>query len=295
MDTPNVLWFFGAFATAFATLAVIDKVPESNRDAWELAVALAFYGAYAGVGFLLVRRAWWVPGSLLFAVAVAVMPAIGYGVASLAGTFPSDPFANPFSDASWSVILIGVVTMLDAVVSYVITGFSFLFFELVAATLITAQFFLPVVDPHPGGDARVTMALVVGGALVAVGLAFDLRGRRRDAFWFHTGGLFGVAVALVYWSSGAGGAADRGWISMFVAAAALLVLAPVLRRATWAVYGVLGFYAPLLHWLTNGVSPGSVGYALALLAIGLGIFAAGAAVHRFGRRSPRVDGTATQE
>jgi hypothetical protein len=58
---------------------------------------------------------------------------------------------------------------------------------------------------------------------------------------------------------------------------------------------VLGFYAPLLHWLTNGVSPGSVGYALALLAIGLGIFAAGAAVHRFGRRPPRVDEAATQE
>ena len=32
MDPPNVLWFFGAFAIAFATLTLIDKVPESGRD-----------------------------------------------------------------------------------------------------------------------------------------------------------------------------------------------------------------------------------------------------------------------
>ena len=54
LDTPNVLWFFGAFATAIATLAVIDKVPESSRDVWELIVAIAFYLAYSAAGFVLV-------------------------------------------------------------------------------------------------------------------------------------------------------------------------------------------------------------------------------------------------
>jgi hypothetical protein len=215
------------------------------------------------------------------------MPAIGYGVASLIGTFPKSDTANPFTHASWSVILIGLVTILDALVSFFVTRFSFLFFELVLATLITAQFFLPVIGSDPTGDARVAAAILVGGLLTVVGLLLDIRGRRRDAFWFHTGGLFSVAIALVYWSSGAAGKPERGWISMFVAAAFVLALAAVVRRATWAMYGVFGFYAPLVHWLTSNLSADSIGYALVLLAIGVGIFVLGGVVHRYGRVAER--------
>jgi hypothetical protein len=62
----------------------------------------------------------------------------------------------------------------------------------------------------------------------------------------------------------------------------LLAAAPI-RRATWAVYGLLGFYAPLLHWLTNNLNADSAGYAAILLAISLSIFVLGIALHRFGR------------
>jgi hypothetical protein len=281
MDPPNVLWFFGAFAISFATIAVIAKVPASHRGVWELLVALAFYLAYALVGFVLLRLDWWIPGGLLMAVAVSLMPAVGVGVGLLVGTFPHG--GAPFDHASWTVIIIGLVTMLDALVSYAITRFAFIFFTFVLATLITAQFFLPVTGSHPSTDARLATAIITGGLLVVVGLALDMRGRRRDAFWFHAGGFFGVAIALIYWSTGFGGHGDRGWISMFVAATFVLLVSPLLRRATWATYGVLGFYAPLVHWLTNGLSPSSTGYLLILLAIGLGIFALGMAVHRYGR------------
>jgi hypothetical protein len=294
MDTPNVLWFFGAFATAFATIALIDKIPESHRDVWEFLVAAAFYIAYAAIGLLLVRSAWWIPGSLLVAVAVALMPAVAYGVASLIGTFPKGPFFDPFQQASWSVIIIGLVTMLDALISYALTRFSFLFFTFVVATLLTAQFFLPVIA-SPSSDAHLTTAIVVGAALVVIGLALDLAGRRRDAFWFHVGGFFGVAFGLAYYASGADGNTNRGWVPMCIAGAIVLLAAAPLRRATWAVYGLVGFYAPILHWLTNNLNADSVGYALILLAIGLSIFLLGIALHRYGplwadrfvRRPPR--------
>jgi hypothetical protein len=226
---------------------------------------------------------WWIPGGLLFAVAVALMPAVGYGVASLIGTFPKEPFFDPFQNTSWSVILIGIATMLDALVSFAITRFSFIFFTFTVATLITAQFFLPVIDNSPSAEAHLTTALVVGAALVIFGLALDLAGRRRDAFWFHTVGFFGVAIGLAYFASGATGSENRGWIPMCIAGAIVLLAAAPLRRATWAVYGLLGFYVPLIHWLTNGVSANSAGYAAILLAIGLSIFLLGIALHRFGR------------
>ena len=283
MDTPNVLWFFGAFAIAFATIALIDKIPESHRDIWEFLVSLAFYIAYAAIGLLLVRGAWWVPGSLLLAVAVALMPAVGFGVGSLIGTFPKAPFFDPFQQPSWTVIIIGLVTMLDALVSFALTRFSFLFFTFAVATSLTAQFFLPAVDSSPSPDAHLTTALVVGVALVLIGLALDLVRRRRDAFWFHTIGFFGVAIGLAYYASGATGSSNRGWIPMFIAGAFVLLAAAPLRRATWAVYGLIGFYAPLLHWLTSGLNADSTGYAAILVVIGLSIFLLGLALHRFGR------------
>jgi hypothetical protein len=283
MDTPNVLWFFGAFAIAFATIELIDKVPESQRDLWELLVSLAFYTAYAAVGWILLQRAWWVPGGLGFALAVAVMPAIGFGVASLIGTFPKDPFFDPFQDGSWSIVLIGLVTMLDALVSFAITRFSFLFFTFVVATLITAEFFIPTVKSGPGADAFAITAIVTGGGLVLIGLLLDVARRRRDAFWFHTGGLFGIASALGFYATGTTGDSNRGWVPMAIAGAIVLLLAAPLRRATWAIYGLFGFYAPILHWTTSGLSSDSVGYAFILLGIGLSIFVLGLVLHRFGR------------
>ena len=283
MDTPSVLWFFGAYAIAFATLELINNVPESHRDVWELLVSLGFYVAYAIGGWLLLRYSWWVPGGLGFALAVAMVPAVGFGVASLFGTFPKDPFFDPFQDGSWSVVLIGIATMLDALVSFAITRFSFLFFTFVAATLITAEFFLPTIDSHPTGDAFATTAVFTGGGLVLIGLVLDRVGRRRDAFWFHAGGFFGIAVALAYYATGATGDANTGWVPMLIAGGIVLLLAAPLRRATWAVYGLLGFYAPIFHWTTKGLSSDSTGYSFILLGIGISIFALGLVLHRFGR------------
>ena len=109
--------------------------------------------------------------------------------------------------------------------------------------------------------------------------------RRRDAFWFHVGGFFGVAVALSFYATGATGDSNRGWVPMVIAGGIVLLLAAPLRRATWAVYGLLGFYVPVLHWTTNGINSNSVGYGLILLGIGLSIFVLGLLLHRFGRRS----------
>jgi hypothetical protein len=124
---------------------------------------------------------------------------------------------------------------------------------------------------------------VTGAALVVMGLLFDSARRRRDAFWFHTGGFFAIAVALSFYASGTTGDSNRGWVPMLIVGAIVLLAAAPLRRATWAIYGLLGFYAPILHWTTSGLASDSVGYGFILLAIGLSIFGLGLALHRFSR------------
>jgi hypothetical protein len=281
-DAPNVLWFFGFYAITFASLAVINKIPEAHHDLWEFLVSLAFFAAFAILGTLLAVTAWHIPSGLAVAMAVAMVPAVGFGFTSLVRAYPKNAFADPFQDFSGAVFGIGVATALVALVAYAMTRFPFLLFEFTLAVAFTAQFFLPGVDDQPSADAHAVTALLVGVALVVIGLLLDSGGRRRTAFWFHVIGFLNVAIALTYYAADYSGDVNRGWIPMLIVGALVLLLSAPLWRATWALYGVLGFYAPIFHWLTNGVNPDSLGYAFILLAIGTSIFLVGFALSRFG-------------
>ena len=60
---------------------------------------------------------------------------------------------------------------------------------------------------------------------------------------------------------------------MLIVGLALLVSAAPIRRATWAVYGVFGFYAAVVHYLTQGLDQDRWPFALLLLFLGLSLFA----------------------
>jgi hypothetical protein len=287
-DTPNVLWFFGAVSISFATDLVLSQVPKSHHELWEFVVAVAFVLVYALFAAVQLRAGWWVPGGLAAAVAVSIVPAVGFGLTSLIRTFPKSSVYDPTQNFSWSIFLIGIATIAAGLFAFALTRFSFLFFTVTTSISFTAQFLLPGIDKHPSTDAHFVTAIVVGAAMVVLGMLLDLIHLRRDAFWFHVIGFGNVAVALGYYAVNSSGDTDRGWIPMILAGGVVLIAAAPLRRATWAVYGVLGFYAPIVHWLTNGVRKSSAGYSLLLLAIGTSIFTLGLALHRFGR-APRAD------
>ena len=69
---------------------------------------------------------------------------------------------------------------------------------------------------------------------------------------------------------------------MLIGGVALLIVAGPVRRATWAVYGVLGLYSPIVHYLIKDLNENRWPFALLLLALGLSIFALGMPLHRYG-------------
>ena len=75
---------------------------------------------------------------------------------------------------------------------------------------------------------------------------------------------------------------NRGWIPILIVGTLLLIVSGPARRATWAVYGVLGYYAPLLHYTAVGLDDNRWTSAVALLAIGLSIFVLGMLLRRYG-------------
>jgi hypothetical protein len=282
MDPPNVLWFFGTFAIAFAANGLLSTIPDSHNSVWIFLTALGFFLCFAVVSWFLLQLRWWVPGGLVATLAVAMVPGIALAFLRLIDVWPEN-LGDPFTDFSGWTFGIALTTALAGLLAFWLTGFSFIFFVVVGAILVASQFLASAFESSPSGDDRATTALIAGSLLVIVGVFVDAFGRRRDAFWFHALGWFSVAAGLVFFAVDSGGDPDRGWIPMLIVGALMLIVAGPIRRATWAVYGVLGYYAPILHYLINGLNEDRWPFALLLLAVGLSIFIQGTLLHRYGR------------
>jgi hypothetical protein len=294
MDPPNVLWFAGTYAVAFGSYALLGALPESHSSVWIFLAALALLLVYSAASHGLLRQGWWVPSGLAAALAVAMVPAVVVGFLRLIDVWSSDV---PITDFNGGALAVAIATAIAGLIAYWLTRFSFLYFTVVTAILVAAQF-LAMVGSSPSGGDRATAALVTGGLIVIAGVFMDAFGRRRDAFWFHVLGWFSAAAGLVFFIVEPGGDPERGWIPMLIVGTLMVIASGPIRRATWAVYGVLGYYAPLLHYMITGLNQNGWVFAVALLAVGLSIFVFGMLVHRFGgtwgrrllrRPPPRAD------
>jgi hypothetical protein len=280
MDPPNVLWFAGTYAIAFASYALLDALPESHSSVWIFVAAIVFLVVHSAASHGLLRHGCWVPGGLAAALAVALVPAVCIGFLRLIDAWSTD---MPLTDFNRSAVAVGIVTAIAGLIAYWLTRFSFLFLTVVTAILATAQFLAVAGDGSTSGHDRATAALVAGGLLVVVGVFLDAFARRRDAFWFHALGWFSAAAGLVFFVVEPGADPARGWIPMLVVGTLMVIISGPIRRATWAVYGVLGYYAPLLHYMISGLDERRWTFAVALLAVGLSIFVVGLALHHHGR------------
>ena len=293
MDPQNVLWFAGAYVIAVGSYALLGTLPDSHSSLWIFLAALGLLLVYSAASLGLLRSGWWVPGGLAAALAVAMVPAVVVGFLRLIDVSSRDV---PVTDFNGSALAAAIVTALTGLVAYWLTRFSFLFLTVVIAILLAAQF-LAVAGSSTSGDDRAAAALVSGGLIVIAGVFLDAFGRRRDAFWFHALGWLSVAAGLVFWVVEPNADSARGWIPMLVVGALMVIASGPIRRSTWAVYGVLGYYASLLHYMRDGLNDNGWEFAVASLAAGLSIFVFGMLIHRFGatwgqrfvRRPPPVD------
>jgi hypothetical protein len=280
MDPPNVFWFAGTYAIAVASYALLGALPESHSSVWIFVASIALLLVYTAASHGLRRHGWFVPSGLAAALAVAMVPAVGVGFLRLIDVWSSN---MPLTDFNRSALAVAIVTAIAGLIAFWLTRFSFLFFTVVAAILVTAQFLAVAHDSSTSGDDRAAAALVAGGLLVIAGVFLDAFGRRRDAFWFHALGWFSVAAGLVFFTVEPAGDPARGWIPMLIVGTLMVIASGPIRRATWAVYGVLGYYAPLVHYMITGLNERRWTFAVALLAVGLSIFVAGLVLHRYGK------------
>lgn len=280
MDPPNVLWFAGTYAAALASYGLLNTVPDSHRSVWIFLLALGFLGGYALAAWVLLMRRWVVPGGLAAALAVAMVPAVTVGLMRLLGVWSGE---FPLTRFNGCAVAVTVVTALAGLLAYGLTRFPFLFLIVTGSVIVGAQF-VAVAGNGASGDERAAAALLAGAALVIVGVLLDAFSRREDAFWFHTVGWFSAGVGLVFFTVEPSGDPDRGWVPMLILGVLLLIAAGPIRRATWAVYGLLGYYGGILHYLQESLNQNHWPFALVLLALAVSIFVLGMLQYRYGTR-----------
>jgi hypothetical protein len=282
MDPPNVLWFAGTYSIAFSAYGLVASLPGSHNGLWLFLVSLALLLAFAAASRLLLRAGWWVPGGLAAALAVGMVPGVSVGFLLLIDAWPDD-LADPLTNFSGWTLGVSVVTALAGLVAFWLTRFSFLFALVVGAIVVGSELLPATFEKGLTGQDHATAALVTGSLLVIVGVFLDIFGRRRDAFWFHALGWLTVAGGLIYYTIGPSADQDRGWVPMLIVGVLMVIASGPIRRATWAVYGVLGYFAGIEHYLNKGLDENNWSFAVSLLGVGLSIFVVGMLLHRYGK------------
>jgi hypothetical protein len=280
-DTPNILWFFGALSSAAASDAVLSNVHPSHRGVWLLLASLAFLAAYAGLSVSLLRAGWWVPGGVLAAMAVTFVGPVGAAFERLIGVWRTSLSFDPFQEYEGTAVALVAAVAVAGLIAFALVRFHFILVIVAFTTFVTAQLLVPVFVSRPSLTDHATAVLLVGAGLIVVGLALDLGVARRSAFWWHFVGLLGLTIGLGYHAFQH---TSWGWIMILVAGTIVLLLGASLRRATWGVFGVAGFYAPIAHYLD--VWLGNLGLSFALAALGLVLVALGIAARVYGDAVP---------
>src|SRR5262245_3306600 len=88
-DPRHILWYFGALAAALSASATVGSVGSGARGTYQLLVGLFFAAAFGLGAVLLLRSGWRVPGGVLAAATVLMVPATGQAFERLIGVWPS--------------------------------------------------------------------------------------------------------------------------------------------------------------------------------------------------------------
>jgi Predicted membrane protein (DUF2157) len=279
-DLTHVLWYVGALIIIGA-MGLFTNDAFNRMGGWALTTCGVTYAVVLGLAghYLWTRKSLRIPGGLLIAAAVSMVPMIIYGIQDALDLWKyaqGDPgeYGNvfPYIHGSWIYMEIATVSV-AAIAAYF---YRFSFILLIAAVALwffsmdVAIWFLR--SPLNANDysfdfnTRRTVSIIVGLVIIAASWAMDLkrRGGADMAFWLH------LAGAAAFWgglTASDGGTELQKFIYLLINIG-LLGLSLFLNRRVYAVFGGLGI-ATYLGQLAFNTFKDMILFSFALSAIGL--------------------------
>ncbi len=272
-DLAHLLWYAGALLImgamgTFSTLAFgMMGAPALLATAilYGIAFTIAGHWLWHGKGLR-------IPGGLLVAVAVSMVPMVVWSVQEMAGWWASSGKPGTYRDF-YHYIRAGFIPMEIATIAASLLALRFYRFPFLVFLAAVALWFMSmdVADYLRGGDPmwewRRNVSLAFGLALIPLAWAVDLKFRDADyGFWLH------MVAAATFWG-GLTFQPSSGEIGKFVYLlinAGLLCFAVFLSRRVYAVFGAIGVLIYIGH-LTGKVFKDWLSFPFVLTLIGLGI------------------------
>ena len=283
LDAANLAYYLGA-------LIVIGAMGWFMTKAWDLfggpgiSLAALVYGLCfaVGGGVLWNRKQMRIPAGLLLAMAVCMIPLLTYGIERWTGFWPADDPGSytrfhPYINGSWLVM--EAATVVAGAVALQFWRFPFLTAPIAYALWFMSMDFADLVLRHHGQwNERAWTSVVFGLLMLAGSYLTDLRGKSSDfAFW---GYLFGL---LAFWGglTGVESHSELGKLVYCCINVLLILLALVLRRGMFLIFGGLGLFVYLSH-LAYDIFKDSILFPVVLSFIGLGVMYVGVQCQRKG-------------
>ena len=286
-DLTHVLWYLGALIIIGA-MGIFTNDAFNRMGGWALTACGLIY---AGVAFVAGRNLWTkkdlkIPGGLLIAVAVSMVPMIVYGIQDALDLWKyaqGDPgeYHNfyPYINGSW-IYMEAATIAVAAIAAYF---YRFPFILAIAAVALwflsmdLAIWFTAGPDHYSDYETRRTVSIVLGLIIMATSWTLDLkkRGGADMTFWLL------IAGAAAFWGGLTltdGGTELQKFLYLLINIA-LLGFSIFVNRRIYAVFGGLGI-ATYLGNLAFNVFKDMILFSFALSAIGLLIIYLGLLLHR---------------
>ncbi len=282
-DAAHLLWYAGALIVIGA-MGLFSTLAFSQMGGRALtATAIVYAVAFTLAGHhLWYRKNLPTPGGLLIAVAVSMAPLAVYGIQDELGWWGK--FGNPGTVHDFYVWIKGSwVFMETAAIVAGVVALRFYRFPFIVSIIAFALWFMSM-DLTPwifGGanfdwETRRKVSVWFGLGVIIVAWIVDYRGRGADfAFWLH---LFGL---MAFWGaiSATESSDELGKALYCLLNVGLLLLAVILMRRVYAVFGAIGICMYLGH-LAEVVFKNSLWFPFALSLIGVAVIAIGLLYHR---------------
>lgn len=271
----HVAFYLGALLIMGAMGWLLSEAWMRIGDAALLAVALAYITFLTFAGLMMQRRGQLIPGGVLAAVAVSIVPLAVFALERLTGLWPLDDsqgdFHNYYRYVQGGWLLMEVATVCAGLLMLRLIPFPF-----IVMPIAVALWFMSMdLSEWFHGDTfnweqRQEVSLWFGLGLLLVVLLIDGRTREDYAFWGYLAGLLAFWGGLTSMNSDS----ELGKALYCLVNVGLMLVAVLLRRPMFMVFGALGV-AAYLGYLSYEVFADSLLFPVVLSLIGLAVIGLG--------------------